>query len=290
MKLYSAIAVSLLVSLAQAAAGWETVDDAAVQAAQKLFEESIFGVGTFASKYPSNHPVPELRDQVVASPDYFAPCFLNGDLLMLAMPVSQHWRNALTSPHRNATFSIGSNPDPSIPDPRHVKSFHSRVAPNLLKGHKPPHWDPSRPNWRRFMPSKNRMTLFGHIVQVPSLSSAISPVVSSQHDEAHSLAQCFLSYHPDSAHWAPGSTESPHTAFWARFVVDRVYHVGGFGDEHFIGFIPLEKYREAVGAQYREASTTVAFIAENRVAKAVHIEALFASWSGDENPSLILQG
>ncbi len=165
----------------------------------------------------ASHPT----GQVIASPDYFAPCFANGDLLMLAMPVSQHWHNALASPQRNASFSVGSNPDPHVVDPRHARS----AAPpgRLSRSHSSNRsrqelrWDPKRPDWRRGMPSKNRMTLFGHVQDLEG----------EDEDEKAALQKCFLVSHPDAAHWAPGSEESPHQASWVRFVVDNVYHVGG---------------------------------------------------------------
>ncbi|TFY80483.1 hypothetical protein EWM64_g3527, partial [Hericium alpestre] len=35
-------------------------------------------------------------------------------------------------------------------------------------------------------------------------------------------------------------------AYWARFDPQSVYFVGGFGDEHFIGYIPLDVYQATV--------------------------------------------
>jgi len=35
-------------------------------------------------------------------------------------------------------------------------------------------------------------------------------------------------------------------AFWARFDPHSIYYVGGFGSEHYIGYIPIDLYTEAV--------------------------------------------
>jgi hypothetical protein len=157
---------------------------------------------------------------VASGAEYFASCFDNGDLLMLAMPVSQNWRNTLQSRQQNATISVTSSADPHVPDPRHsIRSGKS--------------WQPSRPEWRRGMPSKQRITLYGHFERVHGESIG-------------SLASCYTARHPDAVHWAPGSEDSPHVAYWIRFVVDRVYRVGGFGDESDIGWVDMKLWHEQV--------------------------------------------
>lgn len=59
------------------------------------------------------------------------------------------------------------------------------------------------------------------------------------------LRACFVRAHPDARAWLPGDEDGAHTAYWARFDPHSVYFVGGFGDEHFIGHVPLEIYRAA---------------------------------------------
>lgn len=107
------------------------------------------------------------------------------------------------------------------------------------------HWDPKRPSWRRGAPSKGRVTLFGTVELLSSSSS--SPSSSSSEDELtpSQARKCYLSYHEDASHWAHGAPDSPHTALWARFRVQKVYWVGGFGDEHYIGWIERDVYAGA---------------------------------------------
>lgn len=86
------------------------------------------------------------------------------------------------------------------------------------------------------MPSKARVTFFGHF---DVLNSTQYP------DLAEKALRCYLQHHPDASHWAPNATESPHIPFWATLNVDKVYWVGGFGDEHYIGWFTGEEWNTA---------------------------------------------
>ncbi|KAK0543374.1 hypothetical protein OC845_006155 [Tilletia horrida] len=211
---------------------WETPAEAAQQARALLHDPTIFGVATLSSIYPADFRIPELRGRVASGPEYFAPCYENGDLVMIALTVSQNWRNVLPSfgGSGNATVTVSANPDPSVPDARHATKKGKKLS-----------WDPHRPQWRRGMPSKGRITLFGSIEELSKPSSVSSPQADDQVD----VAKCFLSYHHDAGHWAPGAKDSPHSAIWIRFKTEQVYQIGGFGDEHSIRFLPIDEYRKA---------------------------------------------
>ncbi|KAK0520786.1 hypothetical protein OC842_006993 [Tilletia horrida] len=225
-------------------AAWETAAEAARQARALLHDEHIFGVGVLSSVYPDDFRIPQLRGRVSSGPEYFAPCYDNGDLALMALTVSQNWRNVLPSFNGSgkATFTISSNADPSIPDPRHAvpKHSHSNNATLNGEGGGGLEWDPHRPHWRRTFPSKNRMTLFGAIEELSHPSSS-----SSSSLENTAAAKCYLTHHKDAAHWAPGARDSPHSALWVRMRVEEVYVIGGYGDEHAIRFLPMEDYRSA---------------------------------------------
>lgn len=178
-----------------------------------------------STRYPADHPVTDLAGHVISGPEYFAPCDPDErSLLYLGLTVSQTWRNVLHSDTKNATVSIASNANPAIPDPRH----HSH--------HDPGHWQTKRPPWRRGMPSKSRITLFGHF--------NVMNVTEHPHQAKEAL-QCYLGHHADAGHWAPNATESPHIPFWATFTVDKAYWVGGFGDEHYIGWFSSDEWNTA---------------------------------------------
>ncbi|KAI9725736.1 MAG: hypothetical protein M1828_002619 [Chrysothrix sp. TS-e1954] len=80
-----------------------------------------------------------------------------------------------------------------------------------------------------------RFSLLGHIEPIPE-----SEV------EAQGLKQCFLHKHPDAVAWLPGNRI--HESWWARLVVEEVYWVGGFGDRAYIGWIPVDVWRDAMKA------------------------------------------
>ncbi len=86
------------------------------------------------------------------------------------------------------------------------------------------------------MPSKPRITLFGHFDILN---------VTQDPRGAERASQCYLEQHSDASHWAPNSTESPHVPFWATFHVDKAYWVGGFGDEHYIGWFTSDEWSTA---------------------------------------------
>lgn len=86
------------------------------------------------------------------------------------------------------------------------------------------------------MYSKQRLTLFGHLETLDTLQEASSKLKD--------LQKCYLSYHPDARHFIPGS-DSPHLALWTRFIVDKVYRVGGYGDESQIGWLELNRWQRA---------------------------------------------
>lgn len=218
------IAVYLLLRAAGSLA-WETKAEALKQAVQLLHDPNVFGVSTLSTRYPDDHPVSDLAGHVISGPEYFAPCDSEtGSLLYLGLTVSQSWRNILNDTSKNATVSIASNANPEIPDPRH----RSRQHPN--------HWHADRPSWRRGMPSKSRVTLFGHF-------SILN--ITEHPNQADEAACCYLDHHADASHWAPNSTESPHVPFWATFNINKVYWVGGFGDEHYIGWFTSDEWNTA---------------------------------------------
>ncbi|KAJ5887416.1 hypothetical protein N7495_007457 [Penicillium taxi] len=78
-----------------------------------------------------------------------------------------------------------------------------------------------------------RVTLFGYLEPLPSLSDRA----------AVQLEKCFLTSHPDAKAWLPGNSRSPHSSFWARLVVTQAYWIGGFGDVQQIGWINISDWK-----------------------------------------------
>ncbi|KAI9709944.1 MAG: hypothetical protein M1820_003022 [Bogoriella megaspora] len=55
------------------------------------------------------------------------------------------------------------------------------------------------------------------------------------------VARCFTGYHPDARAWLPGNRI--HESHWVRLVVQDIYWIGGFGDRAYIGWIPIDDWR-----------------------------------------------
>lgn len=66
-------------------------------------------------------------------------------------------------------------------------------------------------------------------------------------EEKNRLAKCYKRYHPDTFWFPPitGEGHHPWDSVWARFDPVDIYYVGGFGDTHYIGHIPVDMYDKA---------------------------------------------
>lgn len=98
---------------------------------------------------------------------------------------------------------------------------------------------------------RNRLALFGHVERLTDQNDI---------DEA---AKVFGHYHKDAKAYYPGN--GPHYAFWARFNVDRVYWLGGFGDTHYIGWLPLDLYTTSTPSQRKPDRKIAPLIVQQEV-------------------------
>ncbi|KAJ7143569.1 pyridoxamine 5'-phosphate oxidase-domain-containing protein [Mycena crocata] len=74
-----------------------------------------------------------------------------------------------------------------------------------------------------------------------ALFGTVEPVTKESNQLACRTA--YLEAHPDARGWIPPN--GPHSAFYARFRVEKVYAFDGFGDVSYIGWIDLADYRAA---------------------------------------------
>lgn len=75
-----------------------------------------------------------------------------------------------------------------------------------------------------------RFSLFGYLEEF-----------TADEVEESGVEQCYTQYHPDAVAWLPGN--AIHTARWVRLVVQEVYAIMGFGDRAYIGWVPLEAWK-----------------------------------------------
>ncbi|GAA5822124.1 hypothetical protein JCM11251_004865 [Rhodosporidiobolus azoricus] len=78
---------------------------------------------------------------------------------------------------------------------------------------------------------RRRVALFGAIERVEG------------EEELEKCKKAYLEAHPDARGWIPPN--GPHSAFYARLRINKVYDFGGFGDVSWIGWIPMDLYRSS---------------------------------------------
>ncbi|ESX01224.1 hypothetical protein KL918_002863 [Ogataea parapolymorpha] len=88
-----------------------------------------------------------------------------------------------------------------------------------------------------------------------NLKGSFVPVAGSPELDA-----CFALRHHDAPAWYPGSPV--HSTFWAKFHVEEVYIIGGFGDAAYIGEIPADLYLNATTFDDEELSEELSSIIE----------------------------
>ncbi|CCM01477.1 uncharacterized protein FIBRA_03531 [Fibroporia radiculosa] len=93
--------------------------------------------------------------------------------------------------------------------------------------------------------SRARVALLGNVTIFENLETV---------PDVDVMRSCYVAKHPDARRWVPGPRE-PHVAYWARFDPHTVYYVGGFGSEHFIGYIPLNIYQKSGFSDAASAGT-----------------------------------
>ncbi|WVW84983.1 hypothetical protein I302_107019 [Kwoniella bestiolae CBS 10118] len=153
--------------------------------------------GTMASVYPDST---DFAGRPFAMMEYHAPCYSNGSLTLILMPISRSTQNIFQNPGHHVAYTV-SMPTEGVRSPM----------------------------------SRGRVALMGNVTTLRDISTS----------QAEKLSKCYTSYHPDSKYWLPGNEDSPHTSYWARLDIDRIYYVGGFGDVHYIGPIPVDLYAKS---------------------------------------------
>jgi hypothetical protein len=148
--------------------------------------------------------------------DYIADCEETGDPTILAINIATSFKNV----------AAGSNISLSL------------------------QWTPPHP------PSK-RISILGSNQDSVPYSAANLPRFSLLgylekigHEEVESLelGKCFTKAHPDSKYWLPGNRI--HSSEWVRLVVQDVYWIGGFGDRAYIGWIPVEEWKNVTRKEW----------------------------------------
>ena len=105
-----------------------------------------------------------------------------------------------------------------------------------LRWQPPPHHRPSRDPYKFAPANLPRFSLLGYLEDI-----------SAQTVKDEGIAECFTRHHPDAKLWLPGN--DIHESHWVRLVVEYVYWFGGFGDRAYIGWIPVEEWRNVTAKE-----------------------------------------
>ncbi len=76
--------------------------------------------------------------------------------------------------------------------------------------------------------------------------------ITEEEVQTQDIATCFTKSHPDAKWWLPGN--EIHHSEWVRLVVEEVYWVGGFGDRAYIGWIPIEEWRNVTKEEWKSVT------------------------------------
>ncbi|PNY24559.1 Uncharacterized protein TCAP_05506 [Tolypocladium capitatum] len=173
--------------------------------------------------------------------DYVADCEDDGNPTILAIKIGTSFKNVGAG--SNMTLSLRWTPP--YPPAKRI-SLYSRLAayvPFLSRDY--PYntvpSQPSHPDVPDTVPysaaNLPRFSLLGYLEKMDATEST-----------ATDLAVCYTKKHPDARYWLPGNRI--HESEWMRFVVTNVYWIGGFGDRAYIGWIPVEEWKEVTRAEW----------------------------------------
>ena len=172
--------------------------------------------------------------------DYAADCEDTGNPTLLAIGVATTFKNARAG--SNVTMSVRWTP-PYPPSSR--ISLYARLAARIpfLSGgasRQSPSPSPQAPDPVPYSAANlPRFSLVGYL----------EPIDPEPAAAAEELAACFTRKHRDARWWLPGNLI--HDSEWARLVVTQVYWIGGFGDRAYIGWIPIEEWRNVTAEEWQ---------------------------------------
>ncbi|KAJ9130452.1 FMN-binding split barrel-related protein [Coniochaeta hoffmannii] len=214
-------------------------------------------IGTLATVFPEDADTNEHRPSglggtPLALMDYIADCGDVGDPTLLALNIETHFRNV----RAGSNISLAVRWTPPYPPEKRIKS--SSGVRSLLQsvishiGFSSPQDDDDNDEAESLSPHESesysaanlpRFNLLGYIAPIPDSDDRSDP-----DGVGARLAACYTSAHPDAKYWLPGNRI--HEAHFVRLVVTHVYWVGGFGDRAYIGWIPVEEWRNVTREEW----------------------------------------
>jgi len=174
-------------------------------------------LGTLSTIFPTSKSLENqpfgLHGMPIGLMDYIADCETTANPTILAVNIATSFKNV----------AAGSNISLSV-------QWTPPYTPRSNPHHKPTPLPYSAANLPRF-------SLIGYLEKI-----------DGDLVEELQITECFTHVHPDASLWLPGNPI--HETKWVRLVVQDVYWIGGFGDRNYIGWIPVEEWRNVTKEEY----------------------------------------
>lgn len=153
--------------------------------------------------------------------DYIADCEDSGNPTILAINIATSFKNVAAG----SNISLSLHWTPPYPPKSRIESWFSNSKEKDLVPY-------SAANLPRF-------SLLGYLEKI-----------SQEEVKTLELGKCFTKVHKDAKYWLPGNPI--HTSEWTRLVVQDVYWIGGFGDRAYIGWIPVEEWKNVTREEWED--------------------------------------
>ncbi|KAK7946683.1 uncharacterized protein PG986_011004 [Apiospora aurea] len=163
--------------------------------------------------------------------EYVADCEDEGNPTMLAINVETSFKNA----RAGSNISLAMQWAPPYPPNKRIKSYYPSFLDYFLGGSE------EAGNSKEKVPysaaNLPRFSVLGYIENVEPEKTA-------------DMAACFVKAHPDAKYWLPGNRI--HESEFVRLVVQQVYWIGGFGDRAYIGWLPVNDWKNITRKEIEE--------------------------------------
>ncbi|KAI0602829.1 pyridoxamine 5'-phosphate oxidase-domain-containing protein [Biscogniauxia sp. FL1348] len=169
--------------------------------------------------------------------DYVADCEGEGNPTILAINIATSFKNV----RAGSNISLAQHWTPRYPPDKRIKSTGSAVLDWFL-GRDDDDSIEEGATTSYSAANLPRFNLLGYLEKIDD-----SPAASRD-----DLAACFVATHPDARYWLPGNRI--HASEFVRLVVTRVYWIGGFGDRAYIGWIPVDEWKNVTRAEWERVT------------------------------------
>ncbi|KAI1417398.1 pyridoxamine 5'-phosphate oxidase-domain-containing protein [Hypoxylon sp. FL1857] len=183
-------------------------------------------LGTLATVFPdsSRGRQPDgLGGMPLGLLEYVADCEEDGNPTFLAIKIETTFKNV----QGGSNISLAQQWTPPYPPDKRIKSsfFDWLFGREHSSKDRVPYSAVNLP----------RYSLLGYIEKIDPASTK-------------ALSSCFVDTHPDAKYWLPGN--QIHESEFVRLVVTQIYWIGGFGDRAYIGWIPVEEWKNVTRKEW----------------------------------------